>query len=75
MKLLQYLTGFLTCPSAVADLILRLQGKFGHGLAFFGKKKDGVITKTISSLRLKGNNAGTLTTACLTLTIRSSYGN
>jgi hypothetical protein len=32
MKVLQYLTCLLTCLAAMADLILRLQFKFGHGL-------------------------------------------
>lgn len=33
MNLLQYVTCLLTCLGAVADLILRLQLKFGHRLA------------------------------------------
>ena len=32
LKLAQYLTGLLTCSGAVANLIFRLRGKFGHGL-------------------------------------------
>jgi hypothetical protein len=32
MKLLQYSAGLLTRSGAVADLILRLWGKLGHGL-------------------------------------------
>jgi hypothetical protein len=32
MKLLQYLACLVTCSGPVADFILRLQLKFGHGL-------------------------------------------